>query len=271
MRTKSVPVQIKAAGEHEGTEDGVFEAIVATYDKDSVGDKIAPGAFTKTLAEWTVKGDPIPVIWSHKWTDLDAHIGVVEDAKETPEGLWVKARLDLDEPKAAKAYKLLKGRRVTQFSFGYEVPEGGGEWVEGKDGRPGYVALNEIKLFEVGPCLVGANQSTSLQAVKTPNGVSEERVREIVAEAIAAVKTTPEPATPGEPAAPSWEETHQLIASLSQRVESLAETIARTPAVAPEPADEDPAGGKSATPAGATGELRAALESLAQDLPDLAA
>ncbi|MBB6172184.1 hypothetical protein HNR23_002244 [Nocardiopsis mwathae] len=275
MRTKSAPVTIKAAGTHEGTEDGVFEAIVAAYNVDSVGDKISPGAFEKTLAEWTLKGDPIPVIWSHNWADPDSHIGVVEDAKETPEGLWVKARLDLDEPKAAKIYKLLKGRRVTQFSFGYEVPEGGGEYVEGKDGAPGHYALNELKLFEVGPCLVGANQSTRLESVKTPAGVSEERVREIVTEAITAklAHTTPEPvAGPGAGTAGA-EETHRLLTGLAEQVKTLTETIAHLPAaVSPRPADDDPRG-KSAEPGGATaaGAVRAALDELTRDLPDLAA
>ncbi|WP_053618822.1 HK97 family phage prohead protease [Nocardiopsis sp. NRRL B-16309] len=185
MRTKSVPVQIKAAGEHEGTDDGVVEAIVASYDKDSVGDKIAPGAFEKTLGEWAESKDPIPFIWSHDWSNPDAHIGVIEEAKETPEGLWIKARVDLEEPFAAKVYRLLKGRRVKQFSFGYEVGEGAYVDLKNDDGsRTGYYELRELKLFEAGPCLVGANQATSLEPVKTtPASLSEERVRAIVAEA----------------------------------------------------------------------------------------
>jgi HK97 family phage prohead protease len=185
LRTKSAPLTIKAAGTHEGTDDGVVEAIVAAYNVDSVGDKIVPGAFEATLAEWKGRGDPIPFVWSHDWGNPDAHIGVVEDAKETDEGLWIKARLDLDEPFAAKVYRLLKGRRVTQFSFGYEVEEGAFVDAKSDDGEPGesYYELRKLKLFECGPCLVGANQSTSLEAVKTAPGVSEERVRELIAQA----------------------------------------------------------------------------------------
>lgn len=170
MRIKSCPVRIKAAGTHEGTDEGVFEAIVAAYNLDSVGDKIAPGAFAETLAEWKGRGDPIPVLWSHMSHDPEYHIGEVLEAEERPEGLWVKARIDLDEgTKAARVYKLLKGRRVTQFSFAYDVEEG--SWVDTKDG-PGYYELRKLKLYEVGPTLIGANQATELLDVKSAAGNS---------------------------------------------------------------------------------------------------
>lgn len=164
MRTKSCPVRIKAAGTHEGTDEGVFEAIVAAYNLDSVGDRITPGAFAETLAEWKGRGDPIPVLWSHMSHDPDYHIGEVLEAEERPEGLWVKARIDLDATKASQVYKLLKGRRVTQFSFAYDVEEG--SWVEQKDG-PGFYELRKLKLYEVGPTLIGANQATELIDVKS--------------------------------------------------------------------------------------------------------
>ncbi|QVJ00335.1 HK97 family phage prohead protease [Nocardiopsis eucommiae] len=302
MRTKSVPVQIKAAGEHEGTDAGVFEAIVAAYNLDSGGDKITPGAFTKTLAEWTLKGDPLPVIWSHNWSDPDAHIGVVEDAKETEDGLWIKARLDLDEPKAAKVYKLLKGRRVTQFSFGYEIPQGGGEWVDGKsDDEPGHYALNEIKLFEVGPCLVGMNQATSLGAVKTADtGLTEERVRAIVSEVLAAAKSadpgdgpsgpdpapadlTPDPTpvpepepTPAEgdpePAPePEWQTITSTLAALSDQVKHLTDQLSQQPTPEPNPAatDDTPEGKSDADEPPAPDPLRAQIADLTADLANL--
>lgn len=170
MRIKSCPVRIKAAGENEGTEDGVFEAIVAAYNLDSVGDKITPGAFAETLAAWKSTGDPIPVLWSHMSHDPDYHIGEVLEAEERPEGLWVKARLDLDAgSKAAQVYKLLKGKRVTQFSFAYDVEEGA--WVDQKDGE-GYYELRKLKLYEVGPTLIGANQATELLDVKSADGAT---------------------------------------------------------------------------------------------------
>ena len=254
LRTKSAPLRIKAAGEHEGTEEGVVEAIVAAYNLDSVGDKILPGAFEATLAEWKGRGDPIPFIWSHEWGDPDSHIGVVEDAKEIDEGLWVKARLDLAEPKAAKVYRLLKGRRVTQFSFGYEVEEGA--FVDSKsddgDGHP-YYELRKLNLFECGPCLVGANQQTSLEAVKTAApGVNEEHadqaaltadevdaVRALLAKTTTTEELQDEKATPEAPAVddeptvaksdePAAEGTAALAAAQLQLMEAELSIIEET-------------------------------------------
>lgn len=163
MQVKTCPATIKAAGSVDGIEEGVFEAIVAAYNVDSVGDRIMPGAFKASLDQWRTSGNPIPVLWSHKSDDPDYHIGVVEEAEEREGGLWVKARLDLDEPKSAKIYKLLKGRRVTQFSFAYDEEDARPAQ---KDGSGALKELHRLKVYEVGPCLIGANQATSLLDVK---------------------------------------------------------------------------------------------------------
>lgn len=168
MRIKSCPLNVKAPAQ-DGSDDGVFEAIVATWDLDSYGDKIVKGAFADTLAEWKDRGDPIPVIWSHMSFDPEMHVGFVEDAEERDDGLWVRGRLDLDEPRGAKVYKLLKGRRVTQFSFAFDVLDGGPITKSDEDDdEPAeeYYELRKLKLYEVGPCLVGVNQETELLAVK---------------------------------------------------------------------------------------------------------
>ncbi len=163
MKVKSFPGRVKAAGEEDGADEGVFEAIVSAFGNvDSYGDRVVKGAFADTLAEWKASGDPIPVLWSHLSHDPDYHIGEVLDAAETDEGLWVKARLDLDEPKSRKIYRLLKGRRVKQFSFAYDVIDGSFVKSDGED----VYELRKLKLYEVGPTLIGVNQATQLLAVK---------------------------------------------------------------------------------------------------------
>ncbi|MGW2993717.1 HK97 family phage prohead protease, partial [Streptomyces sp. NPDC001193] len=168
MRTKDFTARVKAAGVADGLAEGQFVAIVSVFgNEDSVGDVVRPGAFTETLAEWGEKGDPIPVIWSHAWGDPFAHVGVVVKAVETLQGLEVTGQIDdLDtNPTAAQVYRLLKSRRVTQFSFAYDVNEGA--WVEDENHKyGGYYELRRLKLHEVGPCLVGANQETELLAAK---------------------------------------------------------------------------------------------------------
>lgn len=160
MKTKNLSAQVKATGD----DTGEFEAIVAVFGNvDSGGDVIVKGAFTDTLSEWAASGDPIPVVWSHDSNDPFSHIGSVIEASETDAGLLVKGQLDLDNPKAAQVHKLLKGRRVTQFSFAYSVQDGGPTVVDGENA----FELRRLKLYEVGPTLVGMNQATELLSAKS--------------------------------------------------------------------------------------------------------
>ncbi|MFJ3812279.1 HK97 family phage prohead protease [Streptomyces sp. NPDC090073] len=169
MLTKDAPARVKAAGESDGLGAGEFTALVSVFgNEDSVGDVVMPGAFAEDLDRWKSTGDPIPVIWSHDWGDPFSHIGEVTEAKETPAGLLVTGRLDLDNPKAEQVFRLLKGRRVTQFSFAYDIEDGG--WGE-RDGREVY-ELRKLKVHEVGPTLLGANQETELLAAKAAHMAS---------------------------------------------------------------------------------------------------
>lgn len=162
MLTKAAPVRVKA-GEQDGLAEGQFEAIVSVFGNvDSYGDVVMKGAFADDLLEWAKSGNPIPVLWSHMSADPDYHIGEVLEAKETDEGLWVRGQLDLDAPKATQVYRLLKGRRVTQFSFAYDILDAG--W--GKRDDQDVYELRKLKVYEVGPTLIGANQETRLIGVK---------------------------------------------------------------------------------------------------------
>ena len=169
-RTKAfAPVRFKAEGEDagDGTKlgPGEFIALAAVFDNiDSYGDRIIRGAFAETLEQWSSSGDPIPVIWQHNWSDPNAHIGYVLEAKETDEGLWYKGKLDIeDNPFALQVYRLMKGRRVTQQSFGFDVIDGRSVTEEGRD----VFEITRVHLYEVGPCLVGVNQATNLLDIKS--------------------------------------------------------------------------------------------------------
>jgi HK97 family phage prohead protease len=141
---------------------GEFEALVSVFGNvDHGGERVVKGAFAKTLNRWREHGDPIPVIWNHMWDNPEAHIGKVDagEAAETDDGLLVKGTIDLDNPFAAQVYRLLKERRVKEFSFGYALKDS-----QRKDGA---LELREIELFELGPTLKGMNPETELLAVKS--------------------------------------------------------------------------------------------------------
>lgn len=165
MHTKSVPFEFKSLDDA-----GTFEATVAVFGNvDKIGDRIMPGAFAKSLAQWEASGDPLPVIFNHDWASPHAHIGVVEKAMETQQGLLVKGRLDIvDNDVARQVHRLMQRRSLKEFSFGYSIPKGGE-----KKAKDGANELLEIDLAEVGPTLKGMNPATELHAVKSALGVED--------------------------------------------------------------------------------------------------
>lgn len=262
MRTMEVTAKVKAAGVADGLEEGQFRALVSVFDnEDTYGDVVRPGAFAQTLMDWAAKGDSIPVIWSHQWSDPFAHIGRVIEAKETTEGLEVLGQIDDlagndENPTAKQVYRLLKGRRVTQFSFAYDVPNGGGAWVKDDNHRwGGYYELRQVDLHEVGPCLLGVNRETELLAAKAAHiaaGAKAGRVLsqanydrltaayESIGEVLSAATTEPDPEKARPAAAPKKndppEETGQPGSAAASGTTPPAQPS--EPAPAQEPAED---------------------------------
>lgn len=216
-------------------EPGEFTALVSTFGNvDRVGDRILPGAYAKTLEQRRVSGDPLPIIFAHKWDDPMAHVGVAAPGEvvETEKGLLVKGRLDVeDNPLAAQVYKLMRRRSLKEFSIGYGVPKGGE-----KRAKDGANEISEIDLAECGPCLKGIDPKTELHDVKsalaevtakTPVVDEDERksrddliteleqVRAELAKALADLETQKAEVTDKEPKARS-------VDPLSERAQKLA-------------------------------------------------
>lgn len=173
-RLKDYGIQIKA-GPDDGLGEGEFTAYASVFgNKDSYGDIVLPGAFGETLAEWKDSGNVLPLLFGHNMQDPDFNIGGVLEAKEDDHGLFVKSALDLDNPKAAQVYRLLKGRRLSQMSFAYDVLEGGEAQREREDGtKEFFYELRKLKLYEVSVVPIGANQETEILAVKAAQSAAQ--------------------------------------------------------------------------------------------------
>ena len=168
MKLKDFAIRVKE-DERNGLAEGEFIGYASVFGNvDSYGDVVAPGAFTNTLKEWAESGQVLPVLWGHNMMDPDYNIGAVLSAEETDRGLKVHARIDTDSPKGEQVYKLLKGGRVGQMSFAFDVVKH--HEVEAKDGVPAHVSLDELKLYEVSVVPIGANQETEILAVKSATG-----------------------------------------------------------------------------------------------------
>lgn len=178
MNKTAALIGIKA-GPADELAEGEFTAYASIFGNvDSYGDRVVKGAFADTLADWEKSDNVIPLLFGHNMADPDFNIGHVVHAEEDDRGLKVRGQLDLAGPKAAQVYRLLKGRRLAQLSFAYDVLEGA--WVEDEDdtktvdqeGNPvksdGFQVyeLRKLKLYEVSLVPIGANQETELLAVK---------------------------------------------------------------------------------------------------------
>jgi len=163
MDSKHFTVAIKAAGPGDGLDDGQFLGYASVFDNvDSYGDVVRKGAFAETLTEWQSKGDNIPLLWGHDMADPWSNIGSVE-ATEDDHGLLVKGTFDLENPKAQQVYRLVKGRRVGDMSFAYDVLDSGPTEVDGAK----VLELRRLKLYEASIVPIGANQETEILAVKS--------------------------------------------------------------------------------------------------------
>lgn len=152
---------------------------------DSTGDIIAPGAFAADLDEWIAGGFLGGL--NHNW---DQPIGRPASARETPKGLEFESAELIDTAHANDVLAMVRGGVVRKMSIGFSVAPGGQKWLEGEDEckeywaangynptdrdlercRGGVRLLTRIKLYEVSPVTVPANDLASIQGLKAVPG-----------------------------------------------------------------------------------------------------
>jgi len=188
MLTKDAIIELKA-GPQDGLDEGQFTAYASVFGNvDSYGDIVTKGAFANDLKRWEKSGNPIPLLFGHNMTDPDYNIGSVIKAEEDNVGLKVTAQLDLENPKAKQVYRMLKGRRINQMSFAYDVVDGSTEKVDGQD----VYEIRDMKLYEVSVVTVGANQETEILSVKQLPTVADRLLAEFKAGRVLSAKNESE-------------------------------------------------------------------------------
>ncbi|MFY9588361.1 MAG: HK97 family phage prohead protease, partial [Actinomycetota bacterium] len=110
---------------------------------------------------WRASGDPIPIVWSHDWSDPASHVGKADAFKAVSDerGLRLLMKFDLDTEKGAHVFRLVKERRVKEWSFAYDV-------IAERPAKDGANELLELDIIEAGPTLKGANPLTATVGVK---------------------------------------------------------------------------------------------------------
>lgn len=165
MHVKNVPLGRVKAGPEDGLEEGQFIVYPSTFTRepDSYGDIVAKGAFLDTIAEWKDSGNTLPGLYGHRMDDPDYFVAGALDQGEDEHGWWVKGEFDMESPKGPQVYRLVKSRRLNQLSFAFDTLD----WktVTLEDGRKAN-ELQRLKVYEFSFVPIGANQDTSVVAVK---------------------------------------------------------------------------------------------------------
>ena len=141
-------------GSVQAADEGVIEAMVSCFGNvDYANERVMPGAFKASLARKLPKG-----CWAHDWKQI---VAKTLDARETDEGLVVRAQFNLETQRGREAFSDVKGGYVDEFSIGYRVIK------DSVEEKSGVRELHELELYEFSPVLVGANSETALLSVKT--------------------------------------------------------------------------------------------------------
>lgn len=146
-------------------EAGEFEGYGSVFgNADSYGDIVAPGAFSKSLAEHNANGTMPALLWQHR---SDEPVGVWMEMTEDAKGLKCKGRLLIDDdPLAKRAHAHLKAGSISGLSIGY-VPT-----VWERDEDEGTITLKEIELWEVSLVTFPANDRARVSDVKAIEDIS---------------------------------------------------------------------------------------------------
>ena len=120
----------------------IIEGWAARFNElDAVNDRIAPGAFAKSLAVIASSGHRLPMLMSHR---QEEPIGSWHDFLETAEGLYARGKINTAVARGGEALALVKSGDLSGLSIGYAVPDGART-----RNRDGSFTLHEINLLEV--------------------------------------------------------------------------------------------------------------------------
>src|SRR5260221_3570546 len=135
-----VPVEWKAVSGGPGELEG-YASVFGNVDQD--GDVVLPGAFKKTLSDWSRSKQHLTLIADEDLSTAGVS-GSVHDAREDGTGLRVKARFSSDQKAQSVRTKMVEGH-LKGMSFTYHAVKHFLGQYSGKSAR----FLQELKLFEV--------------------------------------------------------------------------------------------------------------------------
>ena len=153
--------------------EGKVSAVFSVFNEiDSDGDVVLPKSIRSGYGD---KG--VVMCWGHDWKNI---IGKGKIKQDDTQAIF-EGEFNMNTTAGKEAYETVKAMGdIQQWSFGFEVNDSehgmfkkdGGDEVEVR-------YLKDVKVWEVSPVLVGANQNTHTLAVKDKDIKDEEAVDDV--------------------------------------------------------------------------------------------
>ena len=152
---KYAPIELKEEGDRR-----YLEAVFSLFDTiDSDQDVTKQGALRSGY-----NGNKVPLVWNHDWSKVIGR-GIIEtdNQKAVFKGYF------LDTEAGKEAYNTVKAMSdMQQFSYGFQVMKSSkGTHIDSKGEEVPVRVLEDVKVWEVSPVLVGAQQNSFVQALKS--------------------------------------------------------------------------------------------------------
>ena len=152
---KNAPIELKEDGDTR-----YIEACFSLFDTiDSDNDVTKSNALRSGYT-----GNKVPLVWNHDWSKVIGR-GIIEtdNQKAVFKGYF------LNTEAGKEAYETVKAMQdMQQFSYGFQVMKSSkGTHIDSKGEEVPVRVLEDVKVWEVSPVLVGAQQNSFVQALKS--------------------------------------------------------------------------------------------------------
>jgi HK97 family phage prohead protease len=214
---KNAPIELKEDGDKR-----YIEAVFSLFDTiDSDNDVTKANALRSGYT-----GNKVPLVWNHDWSKVIGR-GIIEtdNQKAVFKGYF------LNTEAGKEAYNTVKEMQdMQQFSYGFQVMKSSkGTHIDSKGEEVPVRVLEDVKVWEVSPVLVGAQQNSFVQALKSGLEPVDEEIKaemqvestepEVSSETDASIsKSSQQGMRLGEQAVASLEE----LKAFTERIEDLA-------------------------------------------------
>lgn len=154
-----------ADSDGDSSSPGTLTGYAAVFDSlseklGSFYERIAKGAFAETLK----RGDDVRAFIEHEGGLSTLGRTTAGTLKLTEDSHGLHSTIVLPNTQAARdVSELVKSGNLNQMSFGFRVPKGGDDWIDGKEGEADVRVLKQVDLIDVSVVAVPAYPATDVQ------------------------------------------------------------------------------------------------------------